>query len=88
MATGPKEGFIEVVQQAETICKIQLSQTEYKKTAVFRKGLLLSWWVSFLVWSLVQLSYLQLEAYLSVKLRSLISLRYASYVRQYLDPVL
>jgi hypothetical protein len=43
MATGLKEGFIEVVQQAETICKIQLSQTEYKTTAVFRKGLLLSW---------------------------------------------
>jgi hypothetical protein len=25
MATGLKEGFIEVVQQAETICKIQVS---------------------------------------------------------------
>ena len=44
MATGLKEGFIEVVQHSETICKIQLSQTEYKTTAVFRKGLLLSWY--------------------------------------------
>ncbi len=45
MATGLQEGFIEVVQQAETICNIQLSQTEYKSTAVFRKGLLMSWCV-------------------------------------------
>ena len=39
-----KEGFIEVVGDAETICKIQMAaQRSFKSTAAFRRGLLLEW---------------------------------------------
>lgn len=42
-STDFAEGFIEVVRDAETICHIQMEQADFKRTAVFRKGLLLSW---------------------------------------------
>ena len=44
MSTDINEGFIEVVQSAETICSIQMAQADRKTTkTVFKKGLLLSW---------------------------------------------
>ncbi len=44
VATDSGEGFIEVVQSAETLCSIQMAQADsYKATAAFRKGLLLAW---------------------------------------------
>ncbi len=44
MSTDINEGFIGVVGNAETICKIQMaSQKNYRPTAAFKKGLLLSW---------------------------------------------
>ena len=44
MTTDTKEGFIEVVGDAETICKIQMAtQRSFKSTAAFRRGLLLDW---------------------------------------------
>ena len=39
MSTGPNEGLIEVVQKAETICRIQMKMSDYKSTAAFKKGL-------------------------------------------------
>ena len=44
MSTDAGEGFIEAVQSAETLCRIQMSQaSDRTTTAAFRKGLLLSW---------------------------------------------
>ena len=43
LSTGPNEGFIEVVQDCETLCQIQMSQADRKATAAFRRKLLLSW---------------------------------------------
>ena len=44
MTTDIKEGFIEVVSNAETICKIQMAaQKNFKVAAAFRRGLLLDW---------------------------------------------
>ena len=44
MNADPLEGFIEVVGDAETICKIQMAaQRSFKSTAAFRRGLLLEW---------------------------------------------
>ncbi|XP_059078692.1 phosphatidylinositol 4,5-bisphosphate 3-kinase catalytic subunit beta isoform-like isoform X2 [Tigriopus californicus] len=43
LATDTAEGLIEVVQSAETICRVQMAMSDYRTTAVFRKGLVLSW---------------------------------------------
>ena len=48
MATGVNEGLIEVITQAETICKIQMKQADksvlkLKSTAALKKGLVLAW---------------------------------------------
>lgn len=48
MSTGVNEGLIEVVTQAETVCKIQMQQadklaTRLKSTAALKKGLVLAW---------------------------------------------
>ena len=48
VSTDAKEGFIEVVTNAETVCKIQMKQAASEKlflksTAALRKGLTMSW---------------------------------------------
>ncbi len=49
MSTGVNEGFIEVVTQAETVCKIQMKQAadksapKLRSTAALKKGLVLAW---------------------------------------------
>ena len=43
MATDVNEGLIEVVQKAETLCKIQMRSGITPTSAVFKKGLLMSW---------------------------------------------
>ena len=44
ISTDVEEGFINVVQNAETICRIQMLQSDFKTSAtVLKKGLLLSW---------------------------------------------
>ena len=48
LSTDVNEGFIEVVQNAETVCKIQMKQAAAEKlilksTAALKKGLILSW---------------------------------------------
>ena len=43
MATDINEGLIEVVQNAETLCKIQMRYGITPTSAVFKKGLLMSW---------------------------------------------
>ena len=43
VATDVNEGLIEVVQKAETLCKIQMRSGITPTSAVFKKGLLMSW---------------------------------------------
>ena len=43
IATDTNEGLIEVVQNAETLCKIQMRSGINPTSAVFKKGLLMSW---------------------------------------------
>ena len=43
VATDVNEGLIEVVQKAETLCKIQMRSGINPTSAVFKKGLLMSW---------------------------------------------
>ena len=43
VATDVNEGLLEVVQKAETVCKIQMRTGITPTSAVFKKGLLMSW---------------------------------------------
>lgn len=45
MSTGVNEGLIEVVTQAETVCKIQMRQADrtIRSAAALKKGLVLAW---------------------------------------------